>query len=129
MPIINDGPTGTIDRIAGAIIALALVSITLVFLPIAILVKLNAHHSLPFYYPYRFLRHVYSLPFFVWVILVSLGSAVYGALLGSMGVLIQMSPLWGSSCDERETYKLWSILLICTAISIFLYLLFQNSMV
>lgn len=126
--MIDEGPGGIWDRVAGAIIAGILVLITLIITPFICVALITPHQFyLPTYYFYsprsRLLGDIYSYPLFIWVGFVCLGSMIYGAVKGTTRVLMTLSDLWGTSEDDETTDNMWGILIlgwIVTAALLFL---------
>lgn len=113
MIVFDDGPTGILDRIFGAIFAFVMVAITLILLPLAIALK---SHFVGPYFIFK-VGHVFSIVFLLWVGFVSILSLVYGALFGTTSVIIMLSHLWGTSSDSELTHRVWMIVIVCALIT------------
>ncbi|HSI44528.1 MAG TPA: hypothetical protein VK949_09315 [Methylotenera sp.] len=113
MIIFDDGPTGILDRIFGAVFAFVMVAITLILIPVAIALKT---HFVGPHFMFK-VGHVFSITFFLWIGFVSIISLVYGALFGTTSVIIMLGHLWGTSTDPELTHRVWLILIVCGLIT------------
>lgn len=113
MVIIDNGPSGVLDRFIGALLAFLAVAITLVAIPFITLMKKGFDH------PYFVAKasDILSMSFFAWVGFISLLSLCYGASVGTTSVITALSHLWGTSSNPGLTERIWAILIISALIT------------
>jgi hypothetical protein len=94
-----------LDRIAGALIALIFVALTILLLPLLVAAfgawKVHGYSSVP--------PGSYTGPFFFWLAVVSNTAAIWGAQLGSLRTLEMLAHLWGTEqpANPGLTNRLW----------------------
>ena len=113
MIIFDEGPTGVIDRIVGALLAFICCLITICLFPTYLVLKFafKFHLTHP-YFLFKLSAASFSLLFFFWASLVSVVALVYGALNGTTSTISLLSHLWGTSSDPVLTQKIWALVII-----------------
>ena len=117
----HKGPASPFDRFFGALLGLLLVAITVALAPFALALKVFGDYA-PFY-PVRTLLSVYlSLPFVVWVAVLSLAGAMLGAMHGTLRVVEFLAHMWGTEQprDVKFTEQIWVVVLLAWLISFLL---------
>jgi hypothetical protein len=99
-----------LERILGAGLAFFFFSITLIFVPLMLAAK-----SFGFWFP----NHIYNLPFFIWVGIVSGAACLYGIWFGVGSVIEVLSYLWYTAepPDRERSERLWGMIAIVGAIT------------
>jgi hypothetical protein len=121
MIIRDDEASGIVDRIFGAIIACIFSLITFFLAPILLLAKFWAKASIFKFMGTSFMiRKLFHMPFFVWILFVSVIALLYGAYSGTLRTITMLSHIWGTSHDSDMTSKIWTFFIVGFAISLFL---------
>jgi hypothetical protein len=121
MIVRDDEASGVVDRIIGAFMAFIFSLLTFFLAPIFLLSKLWAKASILKLMGASFIfRRLIHMPFFVWILFVSMLALVYGAYSGTLRTITMLSHIWGTSYDSKMTQKIWAIFIIGFMISLFL---------
>ena len=121
MLIWDDEPSGIVDRVFGALLAFICSLLTFFLAPILLLSKLWAKASILKLMGASFVfRRLLHMPFFIWILFVSILALGYGAYSGTMRTITMLSNIWGISNDEGMTSRIWTIFIIGFLISCFL---------
>jgi hypothetical protein len=94
-----------LDRIAGSLIALVFVALTILLLPLFIAAYVG-WKTVPFFF---LPPGSYTAPFFFWLAVLSVTAAIWGAQLGSLRTLEMLAHLWGTEQPPNRalTERLW----------------------
>jgi hypothetical protein len=121
MIIRDDEASGIVDRIFGAIIACIFSLITFFLAPIFLLSKFWAKAYIFKFMGVSFgIRRLSLMPFFIWIVFISILAFGYGAYSGTLRTITMLSHLWGTSHDREMTQKIWVIFIVGFMISLFL---------
>jgi hypothetical protein len=121
MLIWDDEPSGVVDRIFGALLAFVCSILTFFLAPILLLSKLWAKASILKLMGAGFVfRRLLHMPFFIWILFVSILALGYGANAGTTRTITMLSHIWGTSNDEGVTSRIWMVFIIGFLISCFL---------
>ena len=121
MIIRDDGASGIVDRIIGALIAFIFSILTFFLAPILLLGKFWAKASIFKFMGTGFMiRRLFYMPFFMWILIVSVLAIFYGAYSGTLRTITMLSHIWGTSDDEELTVKIWIIFIFGFTLSLFL---------
>ncbi len=130
MIIFDNGPTGVIDRMMGALLAFIFCFITILFFPTYLVLKftLKWHLTHP-YFLFKFSGASFSLLLFFWVGFISVFALAYGALSGTTSTITMLSHLWGTSSDPALTQRIWIGLILAGIITAIIFSKFMTSLV
>lgn len=121
MLIWDDEPSGIVDKVFGVLLPFICSLLTFFLAPILLLSKLWAKASILKLMGASFVfRRLLHMPFFIWILFVSILALGYGAYSGTMRTITMLSNIWGTSNDEGVTSRIWTIFIIGFLISCFL---------
>ncbi|HOY70502.1 MAG TPA: hypothetical protein PL131_07210 [Methylotenera sp.] len=122
MIVYDDGPTGIIDRIVGALLAFFFCFITVFLFPMFLVLKFafKWHLTHP-YFLFKLSGISFSILFFFWAGLISVLALIYGALNGTTSTILMLSHLWGTSNDTALTQKIWAVIILGGIITAVIY--------